>query len=167
MRRSRSVLMRQCRIDLVSWRSAYLANSRSAPTLLPQIQFFLPGGPKFPALIDDEKMTVTIISIVFDSSLIDWMLTNIFPDDHKVVAFRDDDAGWNPKRPPYSLRIRIGGNGGQEFAAGAARLATAKSPGREVAITLAPTTTRDADVTDLKRMFGEAKKVVSIVEMNA
>lgn len=122
---------------------------------------------KFRVLIDDERKIVTVISMVFDSTLTGWLLTRILPDDHEVVAFTDDNSAWNPKGPPYSLRIRIGGDDGQEFDAEAVRLASAVWGNREVAITLTPATMRDRDVTELKGMFGEEKKVVSIEEMNA
>lgn len=80
---------------------------------------------RFRVLIDDEKMLVTITAKVFDSSLIGWLLMHGLPDDHNVVAFSDDNAGWTSKHRKYSLRIRIGGDEGQEFDAEAVRLATA------------------------------------------
>jgi hypothetical protein len=92
---------------------------------------------EFRVLID-EKMVVTIVAAVFDSALIGWLLAKIPSDDHKVVAFTDDNASWTPRRPPYSLRIRIGGDDGQEFGAEAVSLASAAWGDREVAITLAP-----------------------------
>lgn len=95
---------------------------------------------KFRVLVDDEKMIVTVISKVFDSSLIGWLLTHGLPDDHEVVAFTDDNSAWNPKGPPYRLRVRIGGDDGQEFDAQAVRLAAAVWGGREIAITLVPMT---------------------------
>lgn len=126
---------------------------------------------KFRVLIDDEKMIVTVIANVFDSSLIGWILTKALPEEHEVVAFSDDNSGWIPKRPPYSLRIRIGGDDGQEFDAEAVRLSSVVWGDLQVSITLAPIKTadvrRDMDVTELKGMFGEPKKVMSIKEMNA
>jgi hypothetical protein len=95
---------------------------------------------EFRVLVDDEKMVVTIVAAVFDSALIGCLLLKILPDDHKVVAFTDDNSGWTPRRPPYSLRIRIGCDDGQEFVAEAVRLASAAWGDREVAITLAPAT---------------------------
>jgi len=116
------------------------------------------------------QMVVTVITKVFDSSLIAWLLTRVLPDQYNTIAFRDDDK-WPSNHAPYSLRIRIGGDDGQEFSAGAVQLGKATSPGREVAITLAPIkpddVSRDRDVTELKWMFGKPKKVVSIKEMNA
>ena len=125
---------------------------------------------KFRVLVDDEKMIVTIITKVFDSTLTGWLLTRGLPEDHNVVAFSDDNSGLTSKHPKYRLRIRIGGDDGQEFDTQAVRLATAVWGEREIAITLAPVSTaavtHDRDVTDLKEMFGESKKVVSIEEMN-
>lgn len=114
-------------------------------------QFSCLADQTFRVLIDDENMIVTVISRVFDSSLLGWLLTHGLVDDHGVVAFCDDNSGWNPKSPPYRLRVRIGGDEGQEFDAQAVRLTSAVWGGRQVAITLEPTTavttTRDRDVT--------------------
>lgn len=79
--------------------------------------------------VDSARMVVTITGDAFDSHLFGWLVTKILPAEHSIVAYRDDDAGWHPPRPPYGLNVRIGGDIGVEFCAEVVRLSTAVGGG--------------------------------------
>ena len=55
-------------------------------------------------------------------------MTDILPDQHSVIAFRDD-KDWVPAPAPYDLRVRIGGQMGVEFATQVVRLSSAVGGG--------------------------------------
>ena len=86
----------------------------------------------FRITIDVENRAVTIASQDFDSSLIGWLVTQILPEHHGIKVYREDDAGWNPPRPTYDLRVRIGGDGGIEMDAEVVRLSSAAGGGLAV-----------------------------------
>jgi hypothetical protein len=89
----------------------------------------------FDVMIDHDHHVVTLASDAFDSNLVGWLVTQILPAVHGVVAFRDDDAGWHPPLPPYRLRIRVGGGIGIEFDAQVVKLASAIGGGVAVQLT--------------------------------
>ena len=78
--------------------------------------------------VDRDRFRVTITSDAFDSHLIGWLVTDILPDQHGVIAFRDD-KDWVPAPAPYDLRVRIGGQMGVEFATQVVRLSSAVGGG--------------------------------------
>ena len=84
--------------------------------------------------MDRDRFLVTITSDAFYSHLIGWLVTDILPDQHGVVAYRDD-KDWVPAPAPYDLRVRIGGPAGVEFGAQVVRLSSAVGGG--VAVRLA------------------------------
>ena len=75
--------------------------------------------------IDDASRVVTITSKAMDSYLLSRLVTQILPDEHGIVAYRDDDAAWLAPPLPYALRVRIGGPRGIELGAQVVRLAGA------------------------------------------
>jgi len=87
----------------------------------------LPDG-LFRVEVDRDRFLVTITSDAFDSHLIGWLVTDILPDQHSVIAFRDD-KDWVPAPAPYDLRVRIGGQMGVEFATQVVRLSSAVGGG--------------------------------------
>ena len=88
----------------------------------------LPDG-LFRVEVDRDRLLVTITSDAFDSSLVGWLVTGILPDEHGIVAYREDDAGWVPAAAPYDLQIRFGGQAGVEFRAQVVRLSSAVGGG--------------------------------------
>jgi hypothetical protein len=56
------------------------------------------------------------------------LVTDILPDQHGIVAYRDD-KDWVPPPAPYDLRIRIGSQAGIEFGAQVVRLSSAVGGG--------------------------------------
>ena len=89
----------------------------------------LPDG-LFRVSVERDRCLVTITSDAFDSSLFGWLVTDILPGQHGVVAYRDD-KDWAPPPAPYDLRIRIriGGQAGGEFDAQVVRLSGAVGGG--------------------------------------
>ena len=87
----------------------------------------LPDG-LFRVTLDRDRLLVTITSDAFDSHLVGWLVTDILPDQHGIVAYRDD-KDWVPPPAPYELRIRIGGQAGIEFGAQVVRLSGAVGGG--------------------------------------
>jgi len=87
----------------------------------------LPDG-LFRVTVGRDRFLVTITSDAFDSHLVGWLVTDILPDQHGIVAYRDD-KDWVPPPAPYDLRIRIGGQAGVEFAAEVVRLSSAVGGG--------------------------------------
>lgn len=83
----------------------------------------LPDG-LFRVTVDRDRLRVTITSDAFDSSLVGCLVTDILPDQHGIVAYRDD-KDWVPPPAPYDLRIRIGSQTGIEFGAQVVRLSGA------------------------------------------
>ena len=88
----------------------------------------LPDG-LFRVRVDRDRFLVTITSDAFDSHLVGWLVTGILPAEHGIVAYRDDNASWNPPPAPYDLRIRIGGQAGIELGAQVVRLSDAVGGG--------------------------------------
>ena len=93
----------------------------------------LPDG-LFRVAVDRDRFLVTITADAFDSHLVGWLVTDILPVQHGVVAYRDD-KDWVPAPAPYDLRVRIGGQAGVEFGAQVVRLSSAVGGG--VAVRLA------------------------------
>ena len=87
----------------------------------------LPDG-LFRVTVDRDRLRVTITSDAFDSHLVGWLVTDILPDQHGIVAYRDD-KDWVPPPAPYDLRIRIGGQAGIELGAQVVRLSDAVGGG--------------------------------------
>ena len=87
----------------------------------------LPDG-MFQVTVDRDRFLVTITSDAFDSHLVGWLVTQILPDQHGVIAFRDD-KDWVPPPAPYDVRVRISGRGGVEFGAQVVRLSSAVGGG--------------------------------------
>ena len=87
----------------------------------------LPDG-LFRVTVDRDRLRVTITSDAFDSHLVGWLVTDILPDQHGIVAYRDD-KDWVPPPAPYELRIGIGGQAGVEFVAEVVRLSSAVGGG--------------------------------------
>lgn len=57
----------------------------------------------------DEMLRVVVISAGhFDSYLFGILVTQVLPENHEVIAFRDDNAGWTPPPAQYRLRLRFG-----------------------------------------------------------
>ena len=98
----------------------------------------------FRVTVDRERFLVTIASDAFDSSLVGWLVTQILPDQHGIVAYRDD-KDWVPPPAPYDLRIRIGGQAGVEFSAQVVRLSGAVGGG--VAMRLSEPMLRTAEAS--------------------
>ena len=98
----------------------------------------LPDG-LFRVTVDRDRFLVTIVSDAFDSHLVGWLVTDILPDQHGVVAYRDD-KDWVPPPAPYDLRVRICGPAGVEFGAQVVRLSGAVGGG--VAVRLSEPTWR-------------------------
>ena len=82
----------------------------------------------FRVAVDRDRLLVTITSDAFDSHLIGWLVTDILPDQHGIVAYRDD-KDWVPPPAPYDLLIRIGGQAGIELGAQVVRLSDAVGGG--------------------------------------
>ena len=82
----------------------------------------------FRITVDRDRFLVTITSDAFDSSLVGWLVTAILPDQHGIVAYRDD-KDWVPPPAPFELRILIGGQAGVEFIAQVVRLSGAVGGG--------------------------------------
>lgn len=59
--------------------------------------------------IDKRERLVTLGVESIDSALVLDLVTRILPQDHDVVAFTDDGAGWTPPAPPFGLRIHFDG----------------------------------------------------------
>ena len=57
--------------------------------------------------IDRRERLVTLGVDSIDSALLLDLVTQILPQDHDVVAFTDDSAGWTPPAPPFGLRIHF------------------------------------------------------------
>lgn len=87
----------------------------------------------FRIVADRHRSSVTILSEAFDSSLMSTLLTRILPDQHGIVAYRDDKH-WVPPAPPYELKVRIGRPSTVEFSAQVVRLSSAV--GADVAVRL-------------------------------
>ncbi len=83
----------------------------------------LPDG-LFRITVDRDRFLVTITSDAFDSHLFGWLVTDILPNQHGIVAYRDD-KDWVPPPAPYDIRVRIGGRTGVEFSAQVVRLSSA------------------------------------------
>ena len=83
---------------------------------------------RFRVTVDRSRSQVTLESDAFDSHLVGWMVTRILPDEHGIVAYRDD-KDWHPPSAPYELRIRVGGQMRVEFAAHVVRLSSAVGGG--------------------------------------
>jgi HAD domain in Swiss Army Knife RNA repair proteins len=92
----------------------------------------LPDG-LFRVAVDPHRLLVMITSDAFDSHLVGWLVTQILPDQHGVIAYRDDEH-WVPSPAPYDLRVRISGLGGIEFGAQVVRLSS--TVGGSVAVRL-------------------------------
>jgi HAD domain in Swiss Army Knife RNA repair proteins len=58
----------------------------------------LPDG-LFRVTVDRDRLQVTITSDAFDSHLVGWLVTDILPDQHGIVAYRDD-KDWVPPPAP-------------------------------------------------------------------
>lgn len=87
----------------------------------------LPDG-LFRVTVDRDRFLVTITADAFDSHLVGWLMTQILPDQHGVIAFRDD-KDWAPPPAPYDVRVRISGQAGVEFGAQVVRLSGAVGGG--------------------------------------
>jgi hypothetical protein len=87
----------------------------------------LPDG-LFRVEVDRGRCLVTITSEAFDSQLVGWLVTEILPDQHGIVAYRDD-KDWVPAAAPYDLRVRIGGPAAIELDAQIVRLSSAVGGG--------------------------------------
>lgn len=59
--------------------------------------------------IDKRERLVTLGVGSVDSALLLDLVTRVLPQDHDVVAFTDDSAGWTPPAPPFGLRIHFDG----------------------------------------------------------
>ena len=59
--------------------------------------------------IDRRERLVTLGVEFIDSALLLDLVTQVLPQDHDVVAFTDDRAGWTPRAPPFGLRIHFDG----------------------------------------------------------
>jgi len=104
----------------------------------------LPHG-LFRVKVDRDRFLVTITSAAFDSHLVSWLVTRILPAEHGIVAYRDDNAGWNPPSAPFDLRIRIGGAAGIELGAQVVRLSSAVDGGVSVRLSEPKSRTAEED----------------------
>ena len=59
--------------------------------------------------VDKHERLVTLGVNFIDSVLLLDLVTRTLPQDHDVVAFTSDSAGWTPRAPPFGLRIHFDG----------------------------------------------------------
>lgn len=67
--------------------------------------------PDLPAhvIIDAAARVVTIEVDAIDSTLILTLVSTVLQEEHGVIAFSDDNAGWTPPAPLFQLRIHFEG----------------------------------------------------------
>ena len=76
----------------------------------------------FEVQVEDESKTATILAPTFDSALISHLLRVILPGEGVITFVDDNKQSPHGSNPPYSLRIRIGGEAGPLFHARAVLL---------------------------------------------
>lgn len=91
--------------------------------------------------VDDARREVSLTMLSFDSNLVATAVTRILPEEHGVVAFRDDadkDDAWLTRPAPYGLLILVAGTA---YRAQVVKLLDR----RDVAVTLTPITKQPSE----------------------
>ena len=110
--------------------------------------------------IDKRQRLVTLGVDAIDSSLVLDVVTQILPQEHEVVAFTDDSAGFIHPAPPFGLRIHFDGRYLRAYASRlitgtlALRLETATAERMRMALESAPRVLRALHEAGYKAIVG-------------